>query len=50
VTDLESDLEGGSSDDDYSDTSDYDEELENNENVVANETVTDVQKEECKQQ
>ena len=27
-----------------------DEECENNENIVANETVTDVQKEECKQQ
>ena len=27
-----------------------DEEVENNENIVANETVTDVQKEECKQQ
>jgi len=50
VTDMESDLEADESDDDYSDTSDYDEELENNENVVANETVTDVQKEECKQQ
>lgn len=32
------------------DTSDYDDEVENNENIVANETVTDVQKEECKQQ
>jgi len=50
VTDIESDLEDGESDEDYSDTSDYDEEVENNENIVANETVTDVQKEECKQQ
>lgn len=50
VTDIESDMEDGESDEDYSDTSDYDEEVENNENVVANETVTDVQKEECKQQ
>jgi len=50
VTDIESDLDDGESDEDYSDTSDYDEECENNENIVANETVTDVQKEECKQQ
>jgi len=50
VTDIESDLDDGESDEDYSDTSDYDEEVENNENIVANETVTDVQKEECKQQ
>lgn len=50
VTDIESDLEDGESEDDYSDTSDYDEELDNNENVVANETVTETQKEECKQQ
>lgn len=50
VTDIESDMEDGESDEDYSDTSDYDDEVDNNENIVANETVTDVQKEECKQQ
>lgn len=50
VTDMESDLEDGESDEDYSDTSDYDDEVENNENIVANETVTDVQEKECKQQ
>ena len=35
--------------DDESD-SDYEVDVENNDNVVANETVTDIQKEECKQQ
>lgn len=49
VNELESEL-GDDSEDDYSDTSDYDEELEKNENIVANETVTNVQNEECKQQ
>jgi len=48
VIENESDLEDDDEDDESD--SDYEVDVENNDNVVANETVTDIQKEECKQQ